>query len=70
MKIIEIQHHSRAHGVVVSHPLSMREALGSIPSESRLRTAATLAVLFLGPVVVGECAVSEVCKITRADVEG
>ena len=22
----------RAHGVVVSHPLSMREALGSIPS--------------------------------------
>ena len=23
-----------AHGVVVSHPLSMREALGSIPSES------------------------------------
>ena len=25
---------SRAHGVVVSHPLSMREALGSIPSES------------------------------------
>ena len=25
----------RAHGVVVSHPLSMREALGSIPSVSR-----------------------------------
>ena len=25
---------SRAHGVVVSHPLSMREALGSIPSGS------------------------------------
>ena len=25
---------SRAHGVVVSHPLSMREALGSIPSVS------------------------------------
>ena len=24
----------RAHGVVVSHPLSMREALGSIPSVS------------------------------------
>ena len=55
---------------MVSHPLSMREALGSIPSVPRLRTAATLAVLFLGPVVVGECAVSEVCKITRADVEG
>ena len=55
---------------MVSHPLSMREALGSIPSESRLRTAATLAVLCLGPVVVGECAVSEVCKITKADVEG
>ena len=55
---------------MVSHPVSMREALGSIPSESRLRTAATLAVLFLGPVVVGECAVPEVCKITRAAVEG
>ena len=27
---------SRAHGVVVSHPLSMREALGSIPSVSKL----------------------------------
>ena len=27
---------SRAHGVVVSHPLSMREALGSIPSVSIL----------------------------------
>ena len=27
----------RAHGVVVSHPLSMREALGSIPSVSMLR---------------------------------
>ncbi len=26
----------RAHGVVVSHPLSMREALGSIPSVSTL----------------------------------
>ena len=26
----------RAHGVVVSHPLSMREALGSIPSVSSL----------------------------------
>jgi hypothetical protein len=28
----------RAHGVVVSHPLSMREALGSIPSVSNLQT--------------------------------
>jgi hypothetical protein len=28
-------HIGRAHGVVVSHPLSMREALGSIPSVSR-----------------------------------
>ena len=27
-------HNDRAHGVVVSHPLSMREALGSIPSVS------------------------------------
>ena len=27
-------HVDRAHGVVVSHPLSMREALGSIPSVS------------------------------------
>jgi hypothetical protein len=26
----------RAHGVVVSHPLSMREALGSIPSVSTI----------------------------------
>ena len=25
---------ARAHGVVISHPLSMREALGSIPSVS------------------------------------
>ena len=28
-------HTDRAHGVVVSHPLSMREALGSIPSVSK-----------------------------------
>ena len=28
-----------AHGVVVSHPLSMREALGSIPSVSTLAPA-------------------------------
>ena len=27
---------TRAHGVVVSHPLSMREALGSIPSVNTL----------------------------------
>ena len=26
----------RAHGVVVSHPLRMRKALGSIPSVSKL----------------------------------
>ena len=30
----------RAHGVVVSHPLSMREALGSIPSVSMHHEAA------------------------------
>ena len=30
-------HSHRAHGVVVSHPLSMREALGSIPSVSTCR---------------------------------
>ena len=29
-----LQLEQRAHGVVVSHPLSMREALGSIPSVS------------------------------------
>ena len=29
-----IEESMRAHGVVVSHPLSMREALGSIPSVS------------------------------------
>ena len=34
---------SRARGVVVSHPLSMREALGSIPSVSiRLLTQAKM----------------------------
>ena len=27
-------HHNWAHGVVVSHPLRMRKALGSIPSGS------------------------------------
>ena len=32
----------RAHGVVVSHPLSMREALGSIPSVSKLYCAQPL----------------------------
>ena len=31
---------NRAHGVVVSHPLSMREALGSIPSVSILHLIA------------------------------
>ena len=33
---------SRARGVVVSHPLSMREALGSIPSVSMLKAAAAM----------------------------
>ena len=33
---------NRAHGVVVSHPLSMREALGSIPSVSMLKAAAAI----------------------------
>ena len=32
-----VQHGHGAHGVVVSHPLSMREALGSIPSVSILQ---------------------------------
>ncbi len=38
-----------AHGVVVSHPLSMREALGSIPSVSSLPSGvgATLRTFFL-----------------------
>ena len=31
----EAVHNKRARGVVVSHPLRMREALGSIPSVSR-----------------------------------
>ena len=33
---------NRAHGVVVSHPLSMREALGSIPSVSNTLICAAL----------------------------
>ena len=48
----------------------MREALGSIPSVSRHWTADALAVSFPSPVVVGECAVPEVCKITRSAVVG
>ena len=32
----------RARGVVVSHPLSMREALGSIPSVSTVRCMVTV----------------------------
>ena len=32
--------HQRAHGVVVSHPLRMRKALGSIPSVSMFRDGA------------------------------
>ena len=36
-----------AHGVVVSHPLSMREALGSIPSVSKLCLCTSVA--FGGP---------------------
>ena len=31
---LDLRRHQRACGVVVSHPLSMREALGSIPSVS------------------------------------
>ena len=37
-KILALGSHQWAHGVVVSHPLRMREALGSIPSVSRLCT--------------------------------
>ena len=33
---LQIESLQRARGVVVSHPLSMREALGSIPSVSML----------------------------------
>ena len=35
-----------AHGVVVSHPLSMREALGSIPSVSMLASDVWSALLY------------------------
>jgi hypothetical protein len=35
----------RAHGVVVSHPLSMREALGSIPSVSKFCLCTFVVVL-------------------------
>ena len=34
---MDVPYVNGAHGVVVSHPLSMREALGSIPSVSMLR---------------------------------
>ena len=34
--IVPLTLHSRAHGVVVSHPLRMRKALGSNPSGSSL----------------------------------
>ena len=37
-----------AHGVVVSHPLSMREALGSIPSVSILAMFTAAAMLYSG----------------------
>ena len=35
-RTLKVHLHSRAHGVVVSHPLRMRKALGSIPSVSIL----------------------------------
>ena len=38
-----------AHGVVVSHPLSMREALGSIPSVSTFASSCLRASLGGGP---------------------
>ena len=42
----------RAHGVVVSHPLRMREALGSIPSVSILQICKILAHIHLTPLLV------------------
>ena len=36
ISLVHLSNFHRARGVVVSHPLGMREALGSIPSVSRL----------------------------------
>ena len=35
ISLVHLSNFHRARGVVVSHPLGMREALGSIPSVSR-----------------------------------
>ncbi len=43
---------SRAHGVVVSHPLSMREALGSIPSVSIWFCGRTGATKLVSPTAI------------------
>ena len=37
--------HQRAHGVVVSHPLRMRKALGSIPSVSKCLVSSCLVMV-------------------------
>ena len=44
----------RAHGVVVSHPLRMRKALGSIPSVSILSFAVSMSENNLGGVGPGK----------------
>ena len=40
--------HAGAHGVVVSHPLRMRKALGSIPSVSKPFSLSAVSLVFIG----------------------
>ena len=43
---MDVPYVNGAHGVVVSHPLSMREALGSIPSVSIFAFSQSINVVF------------------------
>ena len=43
---MDVPYVNGAHGVVVSHPLSMREALGSIPSVSIFVFSQSINVVF------------------------
>ena len=48
-----------AHGVVVSHPLSMREALGSIPSVSIFVFSQSIKIVFSAQLAIHAATMSE-----------
>ena len=56
---MDVPYVNGAHGVVVSHPLSMREALGSIPSVSIFVFSQNIKIVFSAQLAIHAATMSE-----------